>query len=187
MKTTTLPARGWRFGLALLTLAVLAAAHPAAAQPTEGEARLTALGGATLTVPTWKEVRKDAAVLVLEQLPDPATQKTYQVLMCAFEEGPTAKVVPWDKVRQNIVDAASKGGRALELAPKEPFTGAPGFEGQRFQGTFKSGAGKQVALEIVALVKDGKLLTVGVIAESLAPAVTELIDKVAKSARLGTP
>jgi hypothetical protein len=107
--------------------------------------------------------------------------------MCALEDGPTAKVIPWDKVRQNIVDAASKSGRTLELSPKEAFTGAAGFEGQRFQGTFKSGTGKQVALEIVALVKDGKLLTVGLIAESLTPAATELLDKVAKSARLGAP
>lgn len=183
----TAPTRAWLLLLALLSLVVLAGAPPAAAQPTEGEAKLTALGGATLTVPTWKEVRKDAAVLVLEQLPDPAAQRPYQVLMCALEEGPTAKVVPWDKVRQNIVEAASKSGRALELAPKEAFAGAAGFEGQRFQGTFKSGNGKQVALEIVALVKDGKLLTVGVIAESLSPAATELIDKVAKSARLGAP
>lgn len=182
---------------ALLTTLLMAAASPVAAQPTPTpatapapgatELHLTAHGGATVQVPSWKEIRKDAAIAVLEQLPDPAAQKPYYVLMCAMEEGPPAGApIPWGEVRDNIVRAASKNGRKLTLEVGEPFAGAAAFEGRRLLGSLESGTpGKKVALELIALVRDGKLLTIGLIAEQLGAAENELLIGVAKTARLG--
>jgi hypothetical protein len=168
-------------------LCALAAPASRAQEPTTQELRLPALGGAVLQVPAWKEVRKDQAVAVYEQLPEPAAQKPYYVLLCSLEEGPAKDApVPWDKVRDNIVQAASKNGRKLTLEVKDPFVGAADFQGRRLVGEFQSDApGKKVGLELVALVKDGKLLTVGLVAEALGPATAELVQGVAKSARLG--
>lgn len=186
--------------VAAATALLFAAATPAAGQPAppppapatpspsgSTALHLTAHGGATLQVPSWKEIRKDGAIAVLEQLPEPAAQKPYYVLMCAMEEGPPAGApVPWDKVRDNIVQAASKNGRKLTLEVGEPFAGAAAFEGRRLIGALESGTpGKKVALELIALVKEGKLLTVGLIAENVGPSEAELLAGVAKTARLG--
>jgi len=180
----------------LITALLLTSAAPAGAQPTPPpapttpattELRLTAHGGVTVQVPGWKEIRKDGAIAVLEQLPEPAADKPYYVLMCAVEEGPPAGApIPWEKVRDNVVQAASKNGRKLTLEVGEPFTAAAAFEGRRLLGALESGTpGKKVALELIALVKDGKLLTVGLIAETLGPTENELLVGVAKTARLG--
>lgn len=186
----------------LITALFLTSAAPASAQPTPPpatpppattpnaattELRLTAHGGVSVQVPSWKEIRKDGAIAVLEQLPEPAADKPYYVLMCAVEEGPPAGApIPWDKVRDNVVQAASKNGRKLTLEVGEPFTGAAAFEGRRLLGALDSGTpGKKVALELIALVKNGKLLTVGLIAETLGPAENDLLVGVAKTARLG--
>jgi len=149
--------------------------------------RFEALGGASLQVPAWKEIRREGAVAVYEQLPDPAAQRPYYVLMCALEEGPPkGGPIAWDKVRDNIMTAASKNGRSLTLEVKEPYTGAAGFESRRLVGEFKSATPeKKVAIELIALVKDGKLLTIGLVAEALGPATSELLQGIARSAQLG--
>lgn len=175
--------------LASLALA-LAFTLAARAQPVppalDQELKLTALGGAALKVPAWKEVRKDEAVTVLEQLPDPAQQKPFYVLMAAIEEGPAdAAAVAWDKVRDNIVEAASKNGRKLELKVGDAFTGTAGFTARWLAGEFVGANGKKVALALVALVREKRLVTIGVISEEATPAAKTLAEDIAKSARLG--
>lgn len=175
--------------LALLFSAIfMIISAPAGAQPAPTvDLRLTAHGGALVQVPAWKEIRKDGAIAVLEQLPEPAAQKPFYVLMCALEEGPQKGApIPWDKVRDNIVQAASKNGRKLALEVGEPFTGAATFEGRRLVGSLESATpGKKVAIELIALVRDGKLMTIGLIAETMGPAENDLVVGVAKTARLG--
>lgn len=170
-----------------LALAVTLAARAQPAPPTlEQELRLTALGGAALKVPAWKEVRKDDAVSVREQLPDPAQQKPFYVVMAAIEEGPAdAAAVAWDKVRDNIVEAASKNGRKLELKVGDAFAGAAGFTARWLAGEFVGANGKKVALALIALVRDKRLVTIGVISEEATPAAKTLAEDIAKTARLG--
>ena len=169
--------------LLILTFGV-AFAQPSA--PTQ-LLRFDALGGASLEVPSWKEIRHEGAVAVYEQLPEPTAQKPYYVLMCALEEGPPkGQPVAWDKVRDNIMQAASKNGRTLTLEVKDAYIGAAGFESRRLVGEFKSATPeKKVAIELIALVKDGKLLTIGLVAEALGPATSELLQGIARSAQLG--
>jgi len=181
---------GLRLEALLGSLAILCATFGVAlAQPSAPTQalRFEALGGATLQVPSWKEIRREGAVAVYEQLPESGAQRPYYVLMCALEEGPPKGApVAWDKVRENIMQAASKNGRTLTLEVKEPYTGAAGFESRRLIGEFKSATPeKKVAIELIALVKDGKLLTIGLVAEALGPATAELTQAVARSARLG--
>ncbi len=180
-----------RFRLLVLCLLVFtsaAFAQPAPTQPIQA-LRFEVLGGASLDVPNWKQVRREGGIAVYEQLPDATTQKPFYVLMCSLEEGPpTGAPIAWDKVRDNIVQAASKNGRNLTLDLKDPYTGVAGFEARRLTGEFKSSTPeKKVAIELLALVKDGKLLTIGIVAETLGPATSELVQNVAKSVRFGVP
>ena len=170
-----------------LAFAFTLAARAQPAPPAIGqELKLTALGGAVLKVPAWKEVRKDEAVTVLEQLPDPAQQKPFYVLMAAIEEGPAdPAAVAWEKVRDNIVEAASKNGRKLELKVGDAFEGAAGFTARWLAGEFVGANGKKVALALVALVREKRLVTIGVISEEATPAAKTLAEDIAKSARLG--
>lgn len=186
--------------LTLLAIALAAHAQPAA-EPVE--VRLDALGGAALKVPAaWKEVRKDDKLIVREQSPDPATKAPFYVLLASIEEGPpvgapdsAAPGVPWLKVRDNIVEAAQKGGRKVRLDVGDAFKGPAGFEGRRLQGELEGApaagapAGtppRKVAIALVALVKDGKLLTIGLVSEpGSADAARDLVGTLAQSARLG--
>lgn len=148
---------------------------------------LKAHGGATLTAPAYTELRKDDAVVVLEQLPDPAQKKTFRVLVLSVEPAPfEGTAAPWDKVRDNIVNATQKSGRVLTLdagAPLEPELA--GFAGRRFKGTLAAtNGGRVVSIELVALVKDKRLVTVGLIAEQVADPDRAILDEVARSTRL---
>lgn len=181
----------WRtFVTRLSSLALVALlAAPALAQPAEPTKKvaLTAHGGATLTTPDYREVRKDAAVVVLEQLPGPAPQKTFRVLVCAIEDGPKGPVdtIPWDKVKDNVVSSAGKSGRTLTLSVGEPFADASGFVGRRLVGELAAPNGKKVAIELVALVKDEKLVTIGLLAEVIGAAERTVLDGIAKTVKLG--
>ncbi len=187
-------------------LAVLGAGS-AAAQPTPPalvELALPALGGASVKVPeTWKEIKKEPGLVVREQAPDPAAQVPFLVLVCSIEEGPpiaqpggqpgdgAAPSIPWLKVRDNIEEAAEKGGRKVTLTVGDAFKDAPGFEGRRLQGELESpgapGApAKKVAIELVALVKNERLLTIGLLADpGTAGAARDMVATIAKTARLG--
>jgi len=166
----------------LFTAAALA--QPAA-PPLDQEVRLTALGGVVVKAPAWKLARNDAAVAVLEQAPDPAQKKPFHVLMLAVEAGPGATPVPWDKIKDNIVTAATKSGRSLSLELGEPWTGAPGFEARYLSGSFRGAAGERVALELLVLVKGDHLVTVSLVSEALAPETRALLDAVAATVALG--
>lgn len=148
---------------------------------------LKAHGGATLTAPAYAELRKDDAVVVLEQLPDPAQKKTFRVLVLSVEPAPfEGAATPWDKVKDNIVTATQRSGRVLTLD-----TGAAlvpevaGFAGRHFKGTLAAtNGGRVVAIELIALVKDKRLVTVGLIAEQVQDADRAVLDEVARSTRL---
>jgi hypothetical protein len=171
--------------LPLVVLSGLALAQPT--PETSKKLTLTTHGGAVMTAPSYREVRKDAGVVVLEQLPDPAQQKTFQVLVCAIEEGPVGPVegIPWDKVRDNVVSSAGKSGRTLTLTVGEAFGEAEGFAGRRLVGELAAPNGRKVALELVALVKDEKLVTIGLLAEQIGASERAVLDGVAKTVRLG--
>ncbi|MFO0746876.1 MAG: hypothetical protein U1F43_14570 [Myxococcota bacterium] len=186
--------------LALLAVALAAHAQPA---PEQVDLHLDAQGGATLKVPaTWKEVRKDPKLVVREQAPDPATKTPFYVLLASIEEGPPvgapdsqAPGVPWLKVRDNIQEAASKNGRKVRLDVGDAYKGLQGFEGRRFHGELEGpvAAGapegtppRKVAITLIALVKDAKLLTIGLVSEpASAEAARDLVATIAQSARLG--
>ncbi|MCC6621814.1 MAG: hypothetical protein IT385_11200 [Deltaproteobacteria bacterium] len=184
-------------------VAPAALAQPAPTPAATVDVALQALGGATVKVPaTWKEIKTEAALAVREQAPDPAAQAPFFVLLCAIEEGPPvgaadgpAPGVPWLKVRDNIVEAASRGDRKLTLAVGDPFKDAVGFEGRRLRGELETsppagapagGAPKKLVIELVALVKNERLLTIGLLAEpSAAAAARDAVATIAGSARLG--
>lgn len=80
-------------------------------------------------------MRKEAALVVREQAADPAGQKPFFVLLASIEEGPpvgtpdsTSPGVPWLKVRDNIVESASKNGRTVRLDVGDAWKGVAGFE-----------------------------------------------------------
>ena len=170
--------------LLLLLLAATAAAQPI---PELSQAvRVTAQGGATLKAPAWKSVRSDEAVAVLEQAPDPTQKRPFYVLMVAIEEGPSAGVaVPWDKIKENVVTAATRTGRSLSLELGDVWAGAPGFEGRYMSGSFRGSDEQQVGLELLALVKDGKLLTVSLVSQEVTADTRALLQAVAATAALG--
>jgi len=186
-----------RVALALLMVVVwscLALAQPAP----EGILKLTAQGGATLEVPaTWKETRTDPGLVVREQAAEPAAQKPFLIALAAIEEGPPRDGgVPWLKVRDNIQQAASKNGRTVTLALDDTaITDITGFEARRFFGELTSPApagapagttARKVGIELVALVKDTKLLTIGIISETSASDVARAAAlTIAKTAKLG--
>lgn len=171
----------WTTMLYLLTATALAQEAP------KKTIELKAHGGATLTAPAYSELRKDDAVVVLEQLPDPAQKKTFRVLVLSVEPAPfEGTATPWDKVKDNIVSATQKSGRILTLDAGAAFTHElPGFSGRRFKGTLAAtNGGRVVGIELVALVKDKRLVTVGLIAEQVADPDRAILDEVARSTRL---
>lgn len=165
----------------------------------EAELKLSAQGGATLQVPaSWKETRAEPGLIVREQAAEPAAQKPFLVALVAIEEGPpvAAAGVPWTKVRDNIQQAASKNGRIVTLTLDEgAITDVPGFEARRMHGELTSPppagapagtAPRKVNIELVALVKDKKLVTVGVVSEvPAADTARAAALTIAKTARLG--
>lgn len=188
---------------ALLVVALAAHAQPATPAPEKVDVHLDAQGGATVQVPaTWKEVKKTANLAVREQAPDLAAKAPFYVMLASIEEGPPmsapdggAAAVPWLKVRDNIVEAASKNGRKVRLDVGDAWTGLAGFEARRFHGELEGPAAagapagtapRKVAITLIALVKDQKLLTIGLVSEpTSAEAARELVATIAQSARLG--
>jgi len=174
-----------RLLVSILALTLLGAPALAQDNPTK-TIELKAHGGATLTAPAYSELRKDDAVVVLEQLPDPAQKKTFRVLVLSVEPAPfEGEVTPWDKVKDNIVSATQRSGRVLTLDAGTPFVELAGYAGRRFKGTLAAtNGGKVVALELVALVKARRLVTVGLIAEQVGDSDRAILDEVARSTRL---
>jgi hypothetical protein len=168
--------------LAFCVLPAIGRAEPAPAQ----ELTLDAHGGASMQVPAWRSVRKDAAVAVLEQsadLSDPAAPKPFYVLVLSLEEGPTA-AADWDKIREQMVASASRNGRALTLTLGAPVTDIPGFEARRLAGEFTGSNGRKVAMDILALAGGKRLVTVGLIAEVITDVERTLLGDIAKTVRI---
>ena len=171
--------------VALTTLMMVVVGGSALAQETR-TVELKAHGGVSLTAPAYQELRRDDAVVVLEQLADPVQKKTFRVLVLSIEAAP-ARIEDdtWGKVRDNIVAAAQKSGRTLTLDAGAAYTDAAGFLGRRFVGGLSANSGgRAVSVELIALVKDGRLVTIGVIAERVDDPDRAVLDEVARSARL---
>ena len=62
---------------------------------------------------------------------------------------------------------------------------ADGFAGQRMSGTLKS-QGRSLAVEIVGLVKDGKLVTVSTLTGKRMQDAIDLVQEVAATTRLSS-
>jgi hypothetical protein len=187
-------------GVALLPALV---AGPAVAQPASPEPQsdvvLEALGGATLKAPAkWKDVKKEPALVVREQAPPPADKTPVLVLLAALEDGPTTAPgadIPWTKVRDNIVAAAKRDGRTVSLVVGDEVKDVAGFEGRRLQGELEAApaagsppgtAARKVVIQLVALVKNQRLLTIGLLAEPASELLArEQVLAIAKTARLG--
>lgn len=158
--------------MALAALALSGAlagdARAAAPLPLEHTVALTAAGGASVRTPDWTSVRQDAALAILEQLPDPAQKRPFYVLVVTVEPMATAsgEPVPWEKIRDNIVAAAVKKGRPMSLELGPAFTAAEGFAGRVMSGRAQTAASAEVRVDVVALVKEGRLVTVSVVTDA---------------------
>lgn len=122
---------------------------------------LEAEGGVTAKVPDWKQTRSGKSVAVLEHV---ATKGGgFALLVLAIEAGPTGEgEVDWNRIRDNIVAAAGKGGSELTLSVGDDVSDAAGFSGKRLQGRLKAKK-HEMAVEMVALVGSGKLVTITVL------------------------
>ncbi len=172
--------------LALITVALCLIPLAALAQPgpdVDQHARLTALGGVTFDRPDWKAVREDPAVAVFEQAADPAAKQAFHVLLVAVEEGPP-DAPDWNKIRDNIVEAASENERKLTLEVGDAYL-VEGFEARLMTGTFESAAGQSVTLELVGLVGAGKLVTVSLISDEATEVSAGVLSAVARTVKLG--
>ncbi len=152
------------------------------------EQSLEAYGGAKFKAPSWRSVRKDKAVVVLERGPDfsdPKAPTPLNVLVVSIEDGPSATPVAWEKIRDNIVAAASRNGRALTLEAGEIATDVTGFEARWFSGEFTGSNGKKVGMALLALVKAKRLVTVGLVSERVGAPEKGIVGEVARSVRLG--
>jgi len=174
-------------GLALcVTLTPPALAETAAPPQLSKTIRLAGHGGATLTAPDWKTARTDAEVAILERS-GPSSRGGFTTLVMAVEEGPRkARTIDWDTVRDNILSAAKGAGSNLTLSLAGPWTGASGFQGQRLVGAMRSG-GRDVKVEMVALIAPGVLVTVTAIGPPGDAALTPLAEAVAKTASRPPP
>ncbi|PIE17388.1 MAG: hypothetical protein CSA66_05925 [Proteobacteria bacterium] len=158
----------------------------ALAQPgpvVETEASLEALGGVRFLRPDWKPVREDAAVAVYERAAEPATKRPFYVLLVAVEEGPAGEV-DWSRVRDNIVEAATKNQRKLTLEVGQSYV-AQGFDAKLMTGTFEGDGGQKVTLELVGLVADGRLVTVSLISDEATEESAGILAAVARTVALG--
>jgi len=172
--------------LGLLAGALVLAAPPgaSAAPALDRSLSLAAHGGVTVQVPAWEVLREADAAAVLEQAPDPAQRRPFYVLLVAVEEGPGDEAVPWEAIRDNIVEAAGRKGRSLELAIEAPFDRARGFAGRIMRGTFRGEGERRVAVQLATLVRDGRMVTVSVVSESPTDAARAILEAVAATVAL---
>jgi hypothetical protein len=174
--------------LTLLYVLVLCVSTGVAHAEETRELSLEAAGGVKFKAPNWRNVRKDNAVVVLERGPDfsdPKRPTPLNVLVVSIEEGPSASPVSWEKIRDNIVAASSRNGRALTLESGENASDLQGFEARWFSGEFTGSNGKKVGMALLALVKDKRLVTVGLVSEQVGDSEKGIVSEVARSVRLG--
>ena len=149
---------------------------------------LSAQGGVFFSVPAWKESqppRPDVAVMERDERGKGGND--FFLLMLTIEPGPQgAGKIDWNGIRNNIVNEAKARNATVALTVGDVFSSAPGFEGRRMKGTLKT-KGAPLALELVALVQKGKLVTVSVVSGKPAATAVKLLDDVAKTAALKAP
>lgn len=149
----------------------------------KNEMKLTARGGVVFNTPNWKASRHDTEVAVLERPAKADGSEPFYVLMLAIEEGPAADKVDWEAVKKNITEAANDGDAKLTLALGDDFGGVEGFAGKRFSGALEAQQ-RKLAIEILCLLRDNKLVTVSVLTGKQEAAAGELLEAVAKTTKL---
>lgn len=170
--------------LLLLSLLLAAPFVRAQSEPLTKTLTLEARGGVTLTAPEWKQSKDDDAVAVLERAAE--KDRSFAMLVVAVEEGP-GKVdsIDWDRIQSNIATAARETGSDLTLELGSDFGDAAGWKGKRLSGILKANE-REVAVEMIALVKEGVLVTVSVLGPKDGKEAAPLAGEVAKTAKAGT-
>lgn len=164
--------------LALLPFAALADSM-APSKPFE----LTA-HGVTFQIPEWKAARPvKPEVGVFEYDARAKGGDDFFLLMLTVEAGPPAEKADWKAIAKNIIEEAKKGGAELTLEPKGDFADASGFKGQRMLGTMKR-SDQTMAVELIALLKGGKLVTISVVSGKAGAVSQKLAAEVAKTTKL---
>lgn len=174
------------WAITLLGLTVTAQAQTAKPIELTEDLALEAEGGVGFRVPAWKKDRHESAIAVFERATSgDAGDQTFFMLLLAVEPGPPAgTAVEWEQVRQNIVSAGSRDGGGLQLAIRGAFEGPAGFEAQRMSGSLTARE-QTIAVDLVALVSEGKLVTVTVLSMKSDVVSTALTAAVAQSVSLG--
>jgi hypothetical protein len=145
--------------------------------------RLEHRGGIVFQSPDWKVARKDDALLVLEKAGVPAKKIPFGMLVVAIEQGPErASEIDWLAVEKNMERSARQAGTTLELEPAQDWDKTTAFRGKRFTGTLKA-KGVDVAIEMIGLANDGKLVTVSMVAPKNAQSLFSLVEKIASSVK----
>lgn len=174
--------------LLVMSVPVTAAAQAPGGSPATpeqtAELSLSAQGGVSVTAPDWKKVRTDEAVAVVERAPDAESRTPFAMLLVAIEEGPSrADDVDWDKIRDNIVQAAKDTGSEVKLTLQPgTFDAASGFTGRRLVGTIVAKE-REVAVHMVALVAADVLVTVSALGAKDSAEIGPLVDRVAATAK----
>jgi hypothetical protein len=173
----------------IILVSVLLLAPHVVGKPTPPLTKTVSLkshGGAQMKTPDWKSARADEAVNVLERV-GADSRGGFLTLVLAVEQGPTkVDVIDWEVVRENILGAAKGAGSDLTLEPLGDWTGAPSFKGHRFKGTMRR-AERDVAVQMVALMASGVMLTITSLGAPADPALGELAQAVAKTATREEP
>jgi starch synthase len=169
--------------LAALLLLLAPLTVQAAVPALDKAVRLQALGGVSVSGPSWEATRSDASVVVLERAPDPQKAVPFALLVVAIEEGPaTVESVAWERIRDNIVSASKESGSQLTLQLGAEWGKAAGFKGRRLSGTLTAND-REVTVEMVALVAQGVMVTVTAVAPKGDADAGDLVDQVAASTK----
>jgi hypothetical protein len=167
---------------ALAVLLSLGAASPASAQktPLRSTVELTAHGGVKFKTPRWVVAgpnRPEVAVLRNEKVKGP---DAFLLMMLSVERAPS-KAPDWDAVRQNIIKAARANKASLNLTLQDEFTELAGVQGKRMRGSLLDGEAT-LAVEIIALYKDGRMATVTLISVASSQGGQDVVSSVAATA-----
>ncbi len=168
---------------ALLLPTLLSVGALAAVPALDKTVKLDALGGVTVTAPSWETTRGDSAVVVLERAPDPQKAIPFALLVVAIEEGPASvETIAWERIRDNIVSASKETGSQLSLALGADWSNAAGFKGRRLTGTLTAND-REVGVEMVALVAQGVMVTITAVGPKGEADSAGLAEQVAASAK----
>lgn len=148
---------------------------------------LTSLGGVRFDIPELRQVQMQPGVFILEQLPDASQKKPFFVLVGSIEEAPAGRLddAAWEAVRANIQRTASSEGRLMKLELGGEAEGPIGFQTRVMRGSYDSERGQEMALELVVLVKDERLITISLLSPTMTQELRSQLYAVGRSVRLG--